>query len=204
MNKQLVTEFIGTFFLVLIIALTGDPVAIGLGLVALVYMGGYISGAHYNPAVTIGLWVSGAIDRKTAIRYVWTQMGAGIMAALVYFQLMGEQFLPAPGKRAPLSAAYLVEILFTFALVSVIHHVAVSKKAQGNQYYGLSIGMTLLAAVTAGGPISGGAFNPAVGAAPLLVNISGIPDAISTIMLYVLGPVIGGVLAGWFYKITNA
>ncbi len=197
--KKLLVEFIGTFFLVLVVSLSGNPVAIGFMLMAMVYMGGYISGAHYNPAVTLGLWVSKKINSNDALKYMAAQLLGGFAGAAVYTFIKKDFFLPAPGVGVNWMTAFVVEVLFTFALVSVVHHVAATEKTKGNDYYGLAIGMTVLAAATAGGPISGGAFNPAVGVSPLLFDLSGISTHVGNILLYALGPMTGGALAGWVY-----
>lgn len=200
MTKKLIIEFIGTFFLVLTVALTGNPVAIGFVLVALVYMGGYISGAHYNPAVTASLWYAQKIDQYTAVRYMSIQMLAGIVAAAVFYIIKQTVFVPAPGVAISMPVAFLVEVLFTFLLMTVIYHVAVSHGTKGNPYYGLAIGMTVLAVATAGGPISGGAYNPAVGVGPLLFDLSHLSDHLGLIILYTAGPVLGALLASLVYK----
>lgn len=199
MNKKLIIEFIGTFFLVLTVALTGNPVAIGFILMAMVYMGGYISGAHYNPAVTLGLFISKKISKDEARQYMAVQMVAGVVAALIYSILKQDAFLPHPGETVSMQVAFLVEVLFTFVLVTVVHHVAATDKTRGNQYFGLAIGMTVLAAAFAGGPISGGAYNPAVGVAPLLFDLAHISSHLGNILLYIAGPLVGGALAGWVY-----
>lgn len=197
--KKLLVEFIGTFFLVLVVALSGNPIAIGFILMAMVYMGGYISGAHYNPAVTLGLWVSKKIDRNDVLQYMAAQLLGGFAGAGAYISIKKDFFLPAPGADVNWLTAFMVEVLFTFALVSVVHHVAATEKTKGNDYYGLAIGMTLLAAATAGGPISGGAFNPAVGVSPLIFDLSAISSHVGNILLYAAGPMTGGALAGWVY-----
>ncbi|MEK7141146.1 MAG: aquaporin [Patescibacteria group bacterium] len=197
--KKLLVEFMGTFFLVLVVTLSGNPVAIGFILAAMVYMGGYISGAHYNPAVTLGLWVSKKMSGKDAIQYMASQLLGGLAASGVYAFIKKDFFLPAPAPGVSWMTAFVVEALFTFALVSVVHHVAATEKTKGNEYYGLAIGMTLLAAATAGGPLSGGAFNPAVGVAPLMFDLSHLASHLGNIFLYVAGPLTGGAMAGWVY-----
>src|SRR6266550_4184260 len=119
MNKYII-EFIGTFFLVLVVALTGNPLAIGVVLAALVYMGGYISGANYNPAVTLGLLLSKKLPSDVAIRYMLTQFIASIIASATFFILRGNTFVPEIGSHVNFLSAVLVEILFTFLLVSVV------------------------------------------------------------------------------------
>jgi aquaporin Z len=203
MKQKLIIEFLGTFFLVLVVALTGNPVAIGAVLIALVYMGGYISGAHYNPAVTLALWVNDKVGSPEALRFIATQLLAGIAAAAVYFFIHGSSFVPHIGENVSLVSASLIEMLFTFLLCTVIFHVAVATKTRNNQYFGAAIGLTLLVAAAVGGPISGGAFNPAVGVSPLLFDITHLVQHKVELMLYLLGPTAGGLLAAYVYRLTK-
>jgi aquaporin Z len=198
--KRYLVEFIGTFFLVLIIAMTGNPLAIGIGLTALVYMGGYISGANYNPAVTLALWINKKHTTQTALIYMASQLLGAFMAAAVYFIISRTFFVPQPGANISLTSAVFVEILFTFLLASVVLHVAVSDKTKGNDYFGLAIGATVMAAAFAGGTISGGAYNPAVGIGPLLFDVSNIASYSTNILLYLIAPFTGAALAGLLYK----
>ncbi len=200
MTKKLIAEFIGTFFLLLIVALTENPIAIGIGLTALVYMGGYISGAHYNPAVTLALFINKKITASGAGAYMLTQFIAAIFASYAYFLIHGNHFIPQMGKNSSFTSAFLIELLFTFLLASVVLHVAVTDKTKGNNYFGIAIGFTLGAAAFAGGTISGGAFNPAVGVGPLLFDITHAANHGTSFLLYLLGPFIGGTLAGTLYK----
>jgi aquaporin Z len=203
--SKYVIEFIGTFFLVLTVALTANPIAIGAVLIAMVYMGGYISGGHFNPAVTLAVLLRDKIDRSTAIRYIATQIAAGMVAAVVYAAVKESTFVPAPGAGVNFYAALIIEVLFTFALASVVLHTATSAKTANNQYFGLAIGLTLMAAAFAGGSISGGVYNPAVGVGPILVDMNNFSTNSSDLILYILGPMIGGALAAMVYKnvITN-
>jgi aquaporin Z len=203
MSNKLMMEFIGTFFLVLVISFTGNPMAIGVILVALVYMGGYISGAHYNPAVTIALWIANKIESALAIKYIVVQILAGIVAAAFFNVIDGTKFLPSPALDADIAAAFLIESVLTFLLCSVVLHVAATDKTKGNNYYGIAIGFTLLAIAYVGGPISGGAFNPAVGVSPLLYDFVNFGPHFLNITLYLIGPVVGGILAGMVYKSLN-
>jgi aquaporin Z len=200
---KLLTEFVGTFFLVIVVALTGNPLAIGALLMVMVYMGGHISGAHYNPAVTVGLLMSGKIKNGDAIGYIVAQLLWAFVAAAVAFWLSGKALVPMMGAGFDSGQALLVEILFTFALVSVVLNVACTKKTEGNSYYGLAIGFTVLAAAFAGGAISGGAFNPAVGVSPLLFDMVRSGVSHSHLWIYIVWPVVGGVLASLFHSYTN-
>lgn len=198
--KKYIIEFIGTFFLVLVVALTGNPVAIGGTLVALVYMGGYISGAHYNPAVTLGMLLNNKIKSDDALKYIIVQFLGAIVASYTYFFIRGSMFIPQPGQGIDMMPALLSEIVFTFLLVFVILHVAANEKTKGNDYYGLAIGFALMAGVAAVGPISGGVFNPAVGIGPLLFDFPQFSTHTTQVALYFFGPVVGGSLAGFLYE----
>ncbi len=202
--KKYGIEFIGTFFLVLTVGLSQNPLAIGAVLAAMVYMGGYISGAHYNPAVTFAMWLLGKIKQPEAVRYMLAQLLAGVAAALTYYIIRGTTFTAHPGDSFSFGAVLLAEIIFTFALVSVVLHTAVSKQVKGNDYYGLAIGLTVMAGAFAVGPVSGAAFNPAVGVGPILYDIAHLQDRLGNLLLYLVGPLAGGWLAALAYRHTSA
>lgn len=207
--KVLLTEFIGTFFLVLTIGLavaSGSdlaPLAIGASLMVMVYMGGHISGAHYNPAVSLAAMMSGALPTKSFVPYVLSQLGGATLAAYLSRVIAGQTFAPAPGNGVSITQALLVEILYTFALALVVLNVAVAKKTKGNSYYGLAIGFTVAAAAFAGGAISGGAFNPAVGFGPTVVHTVYGGGAWGALWLYFVGPLAGGALAAVVFGIQE-
>lgn len=200
---KLLTEFVGTFFLVLVVALTGNPLAIGTVLMVMVYMWWHISGAHYNPAVTIGLLMSGKTSTSDAISYIVVQLLGAFVAAAIAFWLTGKGLVPTIWAWFDMSQALVVEILFTFALVSVVLNTAATKATAGNSYFGLAIGFTVLAAAFAGWSISGGAFNPAVGVSPLFFDMIVNGNTHSHIWLYILWPVIWWILASLFHSYTN-
>lgn len=204
-----VTEFIGTLFLVLTIGLSviGQspmaPLAIGLGLMVMVYMGGHISGAHYNPAVTVAMMLRAKLPAGEAIPYIVSQLLGATVAAVITYVITGQTFAPAPGATASPVAVLLVEILFTFALVLVIFNVATHPKTRGNAYYGLAIGMTVATGAFAGGDVSGGAFNPAVGIGPTLVNAILSGGGFGSLWYYLAGPLAGAALAAVVYKLQE-
>ncbi len=202
--KKYVNELIGTFFLVLVIGLSGNPLAIGSVLMVMVYMGGHISGAHYNPAVTLAVLMRRKIGTNEAIWYMAFQVIGSLLAAFTVYVLTQNTFAPAPGANARMFDALLVEALFTFALASVVLNVATTKVNAGNSYFGLAIGFTVLAGAVAGGPISGGAFNPAVGLGPCLIDtLVGGNDSLMHVWLYLLGPFAGAALAALVFGFTN-
>ena len=199
--KNYLVELIGTFFLVLVIGLTGNPIAIGVILMVMVYMGGHISGAHYNPAVSIAMIVRGLLSSREALKYILAQLLGAILAAFMINYLTGNIMEVAPSNTASVMQILLVEAIFTFALVLVILNVATHPKTKGNSYYGLAIGFTIMAAAFSAGNISGGAFNPAVGCGPIFVDsLAGDGNLILHLWYYLVGPISGGLLAAYNYK----
>jgi aquaporin Z len=204
------TEFIGTFFLVFTIGLTVTagspmaPLAIGSSLMIMVYMGGHVSGGHYNPAVSLALLLRGKMASiGEFVGYVVSQVGGAIVAALTTYVIVGQTLKVAPAASASTLGALLVEILFTFALALVVLNVAASAKTQGNSFYGLAIGFAIVVGAFAGGPISGGAFNPAVGTGPILVDAMVGGGSLSHLWLYLVGPFLGGALAAGVFGIQE-
>ena len=201
--RSYLMEFIGTMFLVLAVALSGNPLAIGVMLMVMVYMGGHISGGHYNPAVTLAVWIRGKIEAKDALAYWVSQLLGGIVAAWLCYLLIGRVPSPAPGAGVVAWKAILVEVLFTFALASVVLTVATTEKLKGNRIYGLAIGFTLMTGAFSGGPISGGAYNPAVALGTELVDAFAGGSAISNVLIYLVGPFLGGALAAYVFRYLN-
>ena len=197
MNRY-VTELIGTFFLVFTIGMTVTagspmaPLAIGSALMVMIYMGGHISGAHYNPAVSIAVYLRGAMEKSDVFPYIAAQIFGAWLAASAVQLITGETFAPAPGAGYGVVEVLLAEILFTFALALVILNVATSKATEGNSYYGLAIGFTVMTGAWAVGGVSGGAFNPAVGIGPIMVDSMMGDGSFTNVWMYIVGPVLGG------------
>jgi aquaporin Z len=204
MNKYLV-ELIGTFFLVLTVGCTVidkgagplAPIAIGAALMVMIYAGGHISGGHYNPAVTLGVWMRGKCDTKDVGPYMAFQIvGAVLAAGVVKFFKVGTTV--TPGEPA-VAAALLAEFLFTFALVFVVLNSATAKGTAGNSFYGLAIGMTVMTGAFAVGNISGGAFNPAVAVGISIMGLS----SWSSIWIFLVADFVGGAVAALTFKFVN-
>ena len=203
--RNYLVEFIGTFFLVLVIGLTSinpgtsviAPLAIGAVLMVMVYAGGHLSGAHYNPAVTIAAWIRGKCPSKDVLPYIVSQVLAGIIAATVVIFLKQ----PTSVSEASLATfpALATEFLFTFALVYVVLNTTTSKRTEGNSYYGLAIGFTIMVGAFAGGPISGGVYNPAVAVGISTMGLS----AWNNIWIYLVGTIAGGSIGALVYKVVN-
>jgi len=205
--KKYLVEFIGTFFLVFTIGATAvwggeaciAPLAIGFVLMVMVYAGGHISGGHYNPAVSLACAIRGTLEWKQWIPYTIFQILGGICAALTIDLLSGG--LDAPAKLSfSLATILIAEFLFTFALCYVVLHTATSKKTEGNSYYGLAIGSTVMVGAFAVGSVCMGAFNPAVAVSVAVMGAVCCPCiAIITIGANLLG----GVCAALIFKCTN-
>src|SRR2546425_2893372 len=205
MNKN-IAEFIGTFFLVLTIGCTGigagvgvvAPLAIGAALMVMVFAGGHISGAHYNPAVTLGVLIRGKVNVADVVPYWIAQFVAAALAALIVIKFLraGVAVTPITPHIGP---ALLAEFLFTFALVYVVLNAATAEGTSGNSFYGLAIGMTVMTGAFAVGDISGGAFNPAVALGICILGIS----SWGNIWIYLLANFAAGVLAGVIFQMIN-
>jgi aquaporin Z len=195
-------EAIGAFFLVFTVGTavgSGSPLAplgIGAVLIVMVYAGGHLSGGHYNPAVTLAVLVRRRIALQDAIAYWIVQFGAGMLAAVVVRRIID----PAQVARSAamtlagrtLVAAFVVELLFSFALCYVVLNVATSKSRPNNSYYGLAIGFTVVAGAFAVGAISGGAFNPAVSLGHAVMDMFAWP----TLWVYLVAQTLAGIVAG--------
>jgi len=209
MRARLLTEFVGTFVFLSVIALSGAagslaPLVIGLALAAMVYMGGHVSGAHYNPAVTFGLFLRGVVTPPTMGLYWLTQLAAGLLAFWFAFLLTGHSGGVHPGPGVYWYSAVAAELVFTAALVLVVLNVAATKETAGNSYYGLAIGFTVVFAAFAGGSVSGGAFNPAVGTGPTLVHALIGHGSLAHWWIYLVGPFLGGAAAASVFEMQES
>ncbi len=204
MSKYAV-ELIGTFFLVLTIGLVViepgagafAPLAIGSVLMVMIYAGGHISGAHYNPAVTLAVWMRGRCAGNDVPGYMISQFAGGIIAAFAVFLIKGD--VPVEAEVIAPIPSLLAEFLFTFALCYVVLNVATSKKTDGNSFYGLAIGFTVLVGAYAVGSVSGGAFNPAVAVGIITMGLMDI----SSIWIFLVANFLGGIAAAIAFNALN-
>jgi aquaporin Z len=215
-----IIEFIGTFFLTATIAfnlinfLRSDNVfemqaALGIGtcLVSVVYAGGHLSGAHYNPSITIAVWMSrrNKITTLDAAIYIGVQIVAAFLAGMFQWAILSETFRITPASNVPLLGAVIVEWFWTFLLDFVVLQTATTKPQAGNSFFGIAIGFAVLSGICSAGYVSGGALNPAI---LLGLNFS---DAIAHAdisrleytWIYLIGGTLGGVSAGALFHLTN-
>ena len=204
--KKYLVEFIGTFFLVLTVGMSvidpggiGNfaPLAIGSALMIMVYAGGHVSGGHYNPAVTLAVWLRGRCATADVPGYWISQIVGAFAAASLALYLKGNPAItPAEIKMVP---ALIAELVGTFALAYVVLNVATAKATAGNSNYGLAIGFTVMVMAFALGGISGGAFNPAVATGITVMHI----EKSANLWIYLVGDLAGGALAAATFKFIN-
>jgi len=176
------------------------PLAIGSILMVMIYAGGHISGGHYNPAVSLGAFIRGALPASDLLPYIVAQILAGIVAPLVAIpMLVSIGAADAVTTRVDVVPSLIAEFLGTFALVWVVLHTATAKGTEGNSNYGLAIGFTVTAcAYTLGGFGSGGCFNPAVGVGTLINGL----NTGANFGAIVVADLIAGALAAFAFKAT--
>ncbi|MDE0953627.1 MAG: aquaporin [Candidatus Poseidoniales archaeon] len=205
-QQKLTTEFIGTFFLSLTICTAavygtaGDyaPFAIASTLMVMIYAGGHISGAHYNPAVTVSIYLRGACDKDEVLPYIASQIIAAVSAAFVVERLLLPDTL-SPEMTDLGTEAIVAELLFTFALAYVILNVATTESTSDNGYYGAAIAFVVLAGAITVGSISLASFNPAVTSALIVSGKVSLADS----WMHFVPQFIGAVLATYVYKSTQ-
>ena len=201
--KKYLVEFIGTFFLVFTVGMAVRsgaalaPLAIGAALMVMVFAGGHVSGGHYNPAVTLAVFLRGKCDKSDVVPYWVAQFAAGVVAALVVTFLFGTK-AAAPALHGAVPSL-IVEFLFTFALAWVVLNTATAKGTAGNSFYGLAIGMTVMTGAVAVGGVSGGAFNPAVGLGVFTMGL----ESAKQLGIYLASDLAGGAVAALTYKYVN-
>ena len=220
--RKCVAEYIGTFAIVfagcgaiLVNQLTngaithvGIAITFGLVVMVMIYATGHISGAHFNPAVTLAFSVSRHFPRKDIIPYITAQcLGAVSASFLLLFTLkpVFDQKLPNVilnlGVTQPIDnlfiTAFIWEVVLTFFLMFVIMAVATDYRAV-NKAAGLAIGGTILLDAMFGGPVCGASMNPARSFGPALVS-----GDFNQIWAYILGPIVGAILAAWIYSFVR-
>jgi MIP family channel proteins len=215
LSTSLLAEFIGTFALIFIGAgagalgiggLVGVAFAHGLVVLGFAYSYGHISGTHINPAVTLGVWAAGKIDAGRAFSYVVFQIVGGIVGALTLRWVLGgtgtglgrtalAQGLAVGGTTISITplVGVVLEAILTFFLVNAVMNAGISGKATIPG--GLAIGMTLVFCILMGGPLTGASLNPARSIGPAVAT-----GNFENLWVYLVGPVLGGVVAGLLYK----
>jgi len=209
LRNVLLAEFIGTFALVafgcgaVINYPAADDVlavgfAFGLTIMVMVYAVGNVSGAHFNPAVSLAFFLKGSLPANRAVLYVAIQCAGAIAAALVLRALYpSSEVLGVTNPANGPWQSFFLEILLTFFLVFVILNVATGYKEKGIMA-GAAIGLTITVCAVAGGPVSGASMNPARSLGPALVALD-----LASLWIYLVAPLLGGVVALALFKLTQ-
>jgi len=206
---KMVSEFIGTYILVLTVGLNvlgGSPAgafSIAAALMCMIYALGTVSGAHFNPAVTLAIMCSGRnkCSAEEGIKFMIVQVAAGICAAFTYSALENGKTFELKPEHSTWTQVFVVEMIFTFVLAFVVLSVATAKKSLA-EYFGFAIAMCVTVGGFAIGKVSGGALNPAVAigisSSHLLNSGDGWPC-----LIYTLAELVGGGLAAVVFQLTQ-
>ena len=200
LDRKLVVEFIGMFMFMFTVGMATNkagagalaPLAIGSALMVMVFAGGHISGGHFNPAVSTAVLLRGRMTSNEYGAYVITQFVAAILAGLTVRVVGGHE---AAATVAGAGRMLIAEFLFTFALAWVVLNVATAKGTEGNSFYGLAIGFTVVVGAFAVGGISGGAFNPAIAVGAMVTGLF----TWSNIWIYLIADFLGGAAAAYAF-----
>eukprot|EP00581_Thalassiosira_minuscula_P009637 CAMPEP_0183707294 /NCGR_PEP_ID=MMETSP0737-20130205/3906_1 /TAXON_ID=385413 /ORGANISM="Thalassiosira miniscula, Strain CCMP1093" /LENGTH=218 /DNA_ID=CAMNT_0025934915 /DNA_START=59 /DNA_END=715 /DNA_ORIENTATION=- len=205
-SPKTIIELIGTAILVFTIQVSGQtspslaPLAIGGVLISIVFAGGPVSGAHYNPAISLAVALRGKMDAKEMLSYMIFQVVGGVVGGFCGGVIASSYSVVTMGENVALiSQALFAEAIFAFILCFVVLSVATNPKVEDNHYYGLAIGLVVLSGAVSVGSISGGAFNPAVA---LGLSISGGFDNLSYGMMVSVANLIGGAMAAGCFKVA--
>jgi len=206
MSAKLVAEFTGTFLLIFTIGcnvLSGSGmwagVSIACVLMVAIFAFGAISGANFNPAVSVALGINGNLKWPEVGMYSGVQLAAGVVAGFAYHGLFGKAFNLAPAKDFNIVAAGACELLYTFMLCFVVLNVAAVKKGC-QEWFGLAIGFVIIAGAYGAGAVSGGCFNPAVA---LGIDVSSAHLGFGVSLAYIGFEIAGAALAAGLFKVVR-
>ena len=207
--RRYLTEFVGTLFFVMTIGLAVavnnplTPLIIGFTLMVVVYLGAPVSGGHVNPAVTLALFLRNKMPRGDLLPYWIAQILGGLAGAFLASMFLDHTFAIAPAPTTNTGTALMVEIFYTTLLALVVLNTATRESTKGNSYFGLAIGFTIVIAAFAGGPISGGAFNPAVAFGSIVIDTVVGSGNLSHLWIYLVGPLAGGIIASAIFQMQG-
>jgi len=202
MGHFVIMEFLGTFVFTLALVLSSEPLPIGLALMAMIYVGGHISGAHYNPAISVASWVQRGLNNEALLSYVGAQILGAAGAIMLARRLTGSPYaLDLPANN--MFDYALMEMLLTVVLVLVVLTVAKAAGYKGSSIQGLVIGLTFASLISFG--LNPTVLNPAVAVASMLTSLieGGLVGGPNLVLVYVAAPLAGGAVAAWLYNFLN-
>jgi len=203
MGHYVIMEFLGTFVFTLALVLSSEPLPIGLALMAMIYVGGHISGAHYNPAVSLASWVQRGLNNEALLSYMGSQVLGAAMAIMLARRITGSAYaLDLPSNN--LFDYALMEALLTTVLVLVVLTVAKASAYKGSSVQGLIIGLTFASLISFG--LNPTILNPAVAVGSMLTSLffeGAMVGGPNVVLVYVVAPLAGGAVAAWLYNFLN-
>lgn len=196
-------EAFGAFFFVLVFGFTGDPFAIGLSLMALIYIGAPISGGHYNPAVSFAFFLKRKLTFPQFSGYVAAQLTGGFLAAYFLYFLTGSVFYVEPPSDTGLYQQAFSEVFFTAIFILIMLLLSLSNLHRKNHLLGLIVGLTFAGMLMVSTPVSGGILNPATSIGTALFDLIQGGDSFVHVLLYTIAPLCGGALAAFSFDYFN-
>lgn len=194
--KRYAMEFVGTFFLTVAISLVANPIAIGLMLMAMIYVGGHISGAHFNPAISFVCMIQNRLDFSAMAKYMVAQI-AGAFLALCFFGVVTNNsftldIIPSSPIVGPMAIEGLLILVFAWVYLTM----NLMNRYKDTTIPGVILGLTLLAIAT-----TGGLFNPAVAGASIICDVikGGSTTTAGSIIVYIVGPFLGALAASFMF-----
>ncbi len=191
MMRRCAMEFVGTFFLTLAISLIGHPASIGLILMAMIYVGGHVSGAHFNPAVSFACFIQNRLTMNDAAKYVLAQCLGSFLGLMIFGLLTQSSFALEIVPGTSVLAPAMIEVLFVLVFCWVYLTMNMSARYKDTAIPGIVLGLTLLAIIPAQG-----IFNPAVAVASYAYTMIG---DINTALVYIGGPLLGALGASFMF-----
>lgn len=195
--KRYAMEFVGTFFLTVAISLIVNPIAIGLMLMAMIYIGGHISGAHFNPAITFACLVQNRFKLDEAIKYIIAQSLGALLALCFFMMITNNSFTLDMVPGSPLIGPMAIEGLLTLVLCWIYLVMNYENRYKNSMIPGFAIGLTLMAIVSAGS-----LFNPGVAIGSMICNMvkDGMMGGMASLLVYVVAPLMGGFAASCLFN----
>ena len=218
LKNRCLLEAVGTFLLMFSISavsLTGQSaivsaLAIAATLIAIVFTIGPFTGGHFNPAMSLGFCIRGAMPGRELVPYWIAQIAAAVIATFLAFLMIKGSFSAdllasylerkTEAEGGPTSMQFAIaEVLFTFALVFLTINVAGTRTQAGNQYFGFVVGLTVLAGILTVGAIASAVFNPAVLVGLLVLGLVGAADGV----VILISTIVGAILAAGLFKAVH-
>ncbi len=195
--KRYAMEFVGMFFLTIAISLIGNPIAIGLMLMAMIFVGGHVSGAHFNPAISFACFMQKKMDLAETVKYIVAQSLGALLALCFFMMITNNSFTLDMVPGSPLIGPMMIEGLLTMVLCWVYLVMNYDNRYRNSVIQGFAIGLTLMAIVSAGS-----LFNPGVAIGSMVCNLAkdGMMGGMGSVMVYVVAPLIGGAAASFVYS----